>query len=709
MKSRHAQCAHHLPLLLLFMSLGNVAATQHAYANPESYNLQLGDVEVTASRPTEETVESVSKVEIQAIPASIISISSQTIADQNAANMTDVLKNAAGLQPTDGGMANDFRARGLGVTFFRDGLFDGNAQNSYYRSLVDIEEIEVLKGANSTLLGSSAPGASINLITKKPSHTPQTVWQASVGSFATRNLSVDTTGEIQDNIAGRLIINTEKSNGYRGLGRELHEFLPSLTMDLADNRKLLLDIDYRRSSMTPDNYGIPFNFQRKIADVNIENRYYTPFVDVDQTVVRSSISQEWLISDAVQMNTTFSYDTRDLDILRNVRGNAENAAGRLIRRSLRQQFDDADYINLQNSWLIFTHTGTVEHQITTGVSYANTRIGTLRNGYQLPSINDIENPVMSETALTGLTRDQSRSFDRKIKSDNAAVFFNDQMTFDPQWKMRIGMRNEQVSASDKGVEGTLGYREVRYHKNLFSGQVGLVYQPQSNISVYGNISQGAFNNINTKVSQISPQPEKSKQLEIGSKLTLLQNKLSLDAAWFHIKRENYLFDLPEAESTSDGKDVSKGIELQFQYRPNDAWQLRANAVWIDPKVETDVLASLNALNITDVSVKGTEPVGVSRRVYNLWGQYAFRQDFLQGFALGLGATYRSETYADPLNQYQVPAFLVFDANIHYKAKNWSANLGIKNLTNKEYFTTTTNIGAVPGDERSAFLNVTFLH
>ena len=673
------------------------------FASLHAEEVLLPSIEVTAPTYKPETLENKSGAEIRDIPASIQVIKPTTIQQQGIANMADALRNVSGIQSADGGMANDFRARGLGVTFFRDNIFDGNAQNSYYRSLVDVQEIEVQKGPGSALFGSSAPGASINLVTTKPQRDFALNTGVSFGSFATRGAFADITGEIAKGAAGRLIVNTEASNGYRGLDRELLEFLPSISLDLAENRTLLLDIDYRKSQITPDNYGIPFNFKTKIANVDIDNRYYTPFANVEQTVLRASAEHDWQINDALQMKTTFVYDTRDLDILRNVRGNAENAASLLIRRSLRQQFDDANYLTLQNEFLWDSNTGDIGHKILAGVAYSNTRIDSLRNGFQLPSINSISNPVVPETGIAGLARDQSRSFDRKIKSDTYSVYLNDQITLSEQWKVRAGLRNDHVNANDKGVEGTIGYREISYNKDLLSGSLGLVYQPTKQLSFYTGYSKGAFNNINTKVSQLSTKPETSRQFEIGSKLAF--DQLDFNVTLFHIKRDNYLFDLPEAESTSDGRDTSRGLEFDVALRPLTGLRLTGNAVFIDPTVETDVLASLNALGISGVSTKGTEPVGVSRRVYSAWANYALQS--IPGLEVGLGATHRSSTYADALNQYQVPAFTVVDASARYKFTNWSVGLFVKNLTNKKYFTTTTNIGAVPGEERSVFLNISY--
>ena len=683
------------------------AADNEQLAKPS--RIELESVEVSAKAEKPETVEHQSGVEIRDIPSAIIVIPKTLITQQGITNMSDALRNVSGIQPADGGMANDFRARGLGVTFFRDNIFDGNAQNSYYRSMVDIEEIEVQKGPGSALFGSSAPGASINLVTKKPSHQFGFNAGATVGSFTTRSTFSDVTGEIAAGAAGRLIVNTEKSNGYRGLDRELLEFLPSVSLDLAENRTLLLDVDYRKSQITPDNYGIPFNFQRKIADVSIENRYYTPFANVEQDVLRASAVHDWYLNDTLHMKTTLVYDKRDLNILRNVRGNAQNAAGTLIRRSLRQQFDDADYLTLQNAFYWDVKTGDIAHKFLGGLAYSNSTIDSLRNGLALPSITNINNPVVLETSIAGLVRDQSRSFDREVTSNTFSSYLQDQMTLNEQLKLRVGLRNDHVVANDKGVEGTIGYREISYNKDLFSGSAGVVYQPTQTLSFYTGYSKGAFNNINTKVSQLSVEPETSRQVEIGSKLALFENQLDVNITLFQIKRENYLFDLPEAESTSDGKDKSRGIEVDFTARPFAGLSLSGNAVWLDPEVETDVLASLNALGISNVSVKGTEPVGVSRRAYSTWANYAFQNSTLRGLELGVGATYRSETYADALNQYQVPSYVVVDASLRYKLPHWELGLFVKNLANKEYFTTTTNIGAVPGDERSGFVSVNYTY
>ena len=122
-------------------------------ASLHAEDVLLSPVVVTAPTYKPETVENKSGTEIRDIPASIVIISSQILEQQGAANFDDAMRNVSGLQPSNQGgygFSNNYKARGLGVSFLRDNIADGSAQNGYYRSFVDIQEIEVSKGPAAT-------------------------------------------------------------------------------------------------------------------------------------------------------------------------------------------------------------------------------------------------------------------------------------------------------------------------------------------------------------------------------------------------------------------------------------------------------------------------------------------------------------------------------------------------------------------------------
>jgi iron complex outermembrane receptor protein len=46
---------------------------------------------------------------------------------------------------------------------------------------------------------------------------------------------------------------------------------------------------------------------------------------------------------------------------------------------------------------------------------------------------------------------------------------------------------------------------------------------------------------------------------------------------------------------------------------------------------------------------------------------------------------------------------VIDGQLFYETKTWDVNLSLRNLTDRRYYTNATFSGALPGEERSAFL------
>ncbi len=83
--------------------------------------------------------------------------------EQGVINMNDAMRNVSSVQPLMGGgygFANNFTSRGLPLSFFRDKMPDGTSpQNGYYRTMYDVERIEVLKGPGSALFGAPALAA----------------------------------------------------------------------------------------------------------------------------------------------------------------------------------------------------------------------------------------------------------------------------------------------------------------------------------------------------------------------------------------------------------------------------------------------------------------------------------------------------------------------------------------------------------------------
>lgn len=642
------------------------------------------------------------------LPASVVVVTGENLAEQGVVTMNQALENVSGVQPLMAGgygFADNYTIRGLSMRFLRDGLPDGTSQNGYARTMFDVDRIEVLKGPGSALYGSGQPGGTVNVVSKAPQFKNAVEFFGSVGSFGTLIGGADVTGAIGKDAAARVIIGHEETDGYRDLSRKIDQVKATVLWKIADDKTLTVDLDHRDIKVKPDNYGIIFNAQGKLANVSREAKYYSPFNYTDQRMDRLSVSHDWRIDSDLSMRTALVYDKRNLSFLRNGGGNAGNVAGAMTGREARQQYDDDQFITLQNELIYKLEHGGIKHTILGGIEYSEANLDTRRTSYALPDILDINNPVVRERSVNDALS-STLAYDRKLRSDTVSVYVQDQVALSEQFKLRAGFRDDRVNFSDKGLQaGT--YREIESSKSLQSGSLGAVWQPTRDWSFYTGVASGKFINIATEAQALSLEPEKSYQVELGSKATLLDGRLGLNVALFEAKRENYYITLPGASSpTPDGQDKSRGIEFDLTSEPIKGLNLLANMILQEVENTSNTLASNPNVEVPVVnqSITGNRPAGVAEMAGRVWASYTLQSGEMRGLGFGLGATYKGSSYADALNLYEVPSYTVWDAAIFYRQPKWEVSLNLRNLGDKTYYTNPTFVGALPGAERNALLS-----
>ena len=642
------------------------------------------------------------------LPASVVVVTGENLAEQGVVTMNQALENVSGVQPLMAGgygFADNYTIRGLSMRFLRDGLPDGTSQNGYARTMFDVDRIEVLKGPGSALYGSGQPGGTVNVVSKAPQFKNSVELFGSVGSFGTYIGGADVTGAIGKDAAARVIIGHEESDGYRDLSRKIDQVKATLLWKIADDKTLTIDLDHRDVKVKPDNYGIIFNAQGKLANVSREAKYYSPFNYTDQRMDRLAVSHDWRIDSDLSMRTAVVYDKRDLSFLRNGGGNAGNVAGAMTNREARQQYDDDQFLTVQNELIYKLEHGGIKHTILGGIEYSEAKLDTRRTSYMFADITDINNPVVPERSLNDAVS-STLAYDRQLRSDTVSVYVQDQVALSEQFKLRAGFRDDRVNFSDKGTQGGT-YREIESSKSLQSGSLGAVYQPTRDWSFYTGVASGKFINIATEAQALSLEPEKSYQVELGSKATLLDGRLGLNVALFEAKRENYYITLPGATSpTPDGQDKSRGIEFDLTSEPIKGLNLLANMILQEVENTSNTLASNTNVEVPVVnrSITGNRPAGVAEMAGRVWASYTLQSGEMRGLGFGLGATYKGSSYADALNLYEVPSYTVWDAAIFYRQPKWEVSLNLRNLGDKTYYTNPTFVGALPGAERNALLS-----
>ncbi|MFN7057006.1 TonB-dependent receptor, partial [Hyphomonas sp.] len=178
------------------------------------------------------------------------------------------------------GLTNDGLDAGVGL--YVDGVFFARPAATTL-DFIDVAQIEVLRGPQGTLFGKNTTAGAINVITKKPSFTPETEVELTYGNVGFIQSKASITGPLTDRIAGRLSFSgtqrdgvlfnvTENSdiNDLNNLG-----FRGQLLFDASDNLEIILSGDYTRQR--PNGYAlVPAGVAPTLRP---ENRQYQALAD----------------------------------------------------------------------------------------------------------------------------------------------------------------------------------------------------------------------------------------------------------------------------------------------------------------------------------------------------------------------------------------------------------------------------------------------
>ena len=662
---------------------------------------------VTGSRLDDgTTIGSKTSVDPRDVPASIVVIPEQILRDQDVRTLDVALTNASAVAPSFGGgygFGDNFVIRGLPMRFLRDGLPDGPTTVGYHRTLADVASIEVLKGPGSALYGRAESGGSVNLTSRAPADTWGLDALASYGSFDTIALLGDVTGPLTEGANARLIGNYERSDGYRGLARRYVDILPSVAVELGDH-KLTFDYDHRDQNAVVDNYGLPFTTARVIADIAPTSRFYSAFNRVNQVIHRFTIADTLKARDDLTLRAAVVYDTRAIDIRRNVGSAVINAAGIMTGRGGRLQTDRNDYWTGQAEAVWTPRTGDVQHTILLGAEYASTNMATVRRTYSLPNVSIVHGRADAPETLAVLAGSIA-AFDRKITSDTLSVYAQEQIDIADTVKIRGGIRYDSVDLVDNGLVGTVA-RRIAGDTGLVSWQVGAVYKPAEAVSFYAGYAKGKFLALNTESSALSPIPESSSQIEAGVKTSFMGGKVTANLAAFETTRDDFFVTLlAGADPVQVGSQKSHGVEFDIVAAPLPGLNIIANAAYINARNRSSALASVTGI-ANNQPVLGKRLGSTPEWSGSLWASYEIQPgSALAGVNVGAGVVYKDAVFADQLELLRVPGYAVMRAALGYRTKHVDVQVTVNNIANVRYYTVPTGVGAQVGDPRSVQLTV----
>jgi iron complex outermembrane receptor protein len=197
------------------------ARTAEAAAVDTADAAELGEVVVTARR-TEERAQDVP------IPLSVVG--GERLEDTGAYTLADLQNQVPSLVAFNANPRNSaVGIRGIGVSTASDGLdtsvgvyVDGvylGRPGMALTDLIDIQQVEVLRGPQGTLFGRNTSAGVLNITTRKPTFDPSLTAELSVGDHAYNQARVSVNGPIVEGLlAGRLTaFNTHRDGVFDNL------------------------------------------------------------------------------------------------------------------------------------------------------------------------------------------------------------------------------------------------------------------------------------------------------------------------------------------------------------------------------------------------------------------------------------------------------------------------------------------------------------
>ncbi len=630
------------------------------------------------------------------VPQSLSIVTADQIASQGFDSLGDIINYIPGVTNTQGEGHRDavvFRGVRSTADFFLDGVRD---DVQYYRGLYNIEQVEVLRGANALLFGRGGTGGLINRVTKKGEIGEQfTGYKTSLDTFGAFGFEIDTNYAASRSSALRLNAIYESLNNHRDFYEgDRIAINPTARFELSSTSIIDVSYEYIDNERFVDR-GIPVNDLaggngepiKAFADIVFADPELNT-ANVKAHILRASLTRSFSENLKGVFNASYSdfdkryqnFYTQDLIDINTVRLDG------YVDTTQRKRF------NLSGNLIGEFATGDIEHTIVTGLEYTNTSNNNDRyNPVFSTSGGDREDftiarPInLSDGVGSTASGEQTILAFSDVNDDTEAdlqvlsAFIQDEIALSDKFDIVLGARFDSF---DFKVDDLKANASRARKDEKISPRAGLVFKPQENVSIYASYSQsflprsgGQFASVSDSTAQL--EPDEFKSLEAGLKWDFLP-ELSFTAAYF--QNEQTIDAAPDGapeDLERRGLEVD-GFELQLEGQMNEHLYVRAG--YTNLKGKTD---------FTDAGVAQELPREIPENTFSIWSNYQLTEKF--GF--GVGATYQDEAFitdldigAEPSLHPTLPSFTRFDAAAYYDVReDLRVQVNIENLTDTLYF------------------------
>ena len=598
--------------------------------------------------------------------------------------------------------------------------------------MMDLERAEVLRGPQGTLFGRNSTAGLVHFISRKPTEEQEGYLNFEYGSYGTNIVETAISGPISDQVRGRLALKYHQDDGFqdnqgpaggklgvtdRIMGRA------HLDIDINDDMNLLLSLE----ASDADDIGKAFNYwglydsgtydpetgfyklcdaKRALAsqcvgggaayglpEWNDPNPDVTkPYTEHDPSAGDGRYTLEtetviakltWQLNNDMELVSITALDSIDRYFNTDEDASAVGVFGGAA------QYDD--------TYTVDGDQFSQEFHLSGGDEGRNWLVGLFYLDDDRGSTSSVAGYEWGEGNPDTIANIDTKSY---------AVFGEINRSLSDTLSLVAGFRytdeEKEVQITTQGLSGA-----DRLTDENLSGKLGLEWRPRDEMMIYTNLSTGfRSGNFNSDLffgdlsALTSVDSEEVTAFELGSKSTLMDGRLQLNAALFYqdvSDKQGITYDsnlaAPVSRLISLGDADIYGVELELLAVPTDNLELSLGIGWFDGEIKADPGYIVYTAAGDELTLDGSE-LGSPDLMVNGVASYNIPLNDGAVVTLQTDFSYHSEGVGTGGNEYNYSeAKTLVNARVFWvsASEKWEVQAYVKNVFETEYIDNTYGI------------------
>ncbi len=683
-------------IIALVIMFPDISLAEQRYvttvATRENVNDPVSDSDETTAMDTVVVTATRTKRKSSEVPGSVTVINSDVIEDTKMMNIKDALQGTPGVLIDSKNQGYDSRLiiRGAGlkarygirdIMVLLDGIPITDPDSLTRLDFVDtqlIDQVEVVKGPNSTLWGANASGGVINIMTKNPMDREQgghvTV---GLGNFETVNLHASYSGDIKDKVyytAGGS--HRESDNSWRRRNAfYTHQGTLQTAYVMDDGSFVESHIGYTKASL---------QLPGKLDDDMFEAYMDTGEADETEGPWQHSGRYSEIVFAGLRLNKQVgAFELKPMAYI-NSWSHRHPVTGRI---------NEADTITWGTDFQMnHSHTlGKIGGTLTVGVTF--------RQDNQDTDYFEYQDLFTSGSGRIISTLSDEKGDLMEVESRNVdlfGIYIQETFAFFSKFIVDAGIRYDSVDFDISGETWSVydyvggSYEDesaVNSTQKTFddiSPRLGILYKLTSEINTYAAIAKGIKTPTEGEFSE-NPDLELVEEFNYEAGVKTRFQKLAVDAAAYYSPVKNEVVQVVQPDRNSEyvnaGKTEKKGFELSVKVLLPFYLDAGVNYSYTDYTFEEFFEPVRDGQNLLNVDRRGNYLPFIPRHQYALSGGFKHPT----GVKCRLQTTTWGAYYMDNANTEKYKGYkFVTNSMVGVEKDKWEISLIMENLFDKQY-------------------------